>query len=595
LKLVESLGASSSRRNKPKVVHFLDDVKLNKSSKKENLLKEIPLMTRKLNSSEMPTTLEDDGDKSSMKKKIRSKEFKLKQLKNILINFQKKIKIIKYNIGEFHSKKTILKKNTIESCFSKKRTTKDRRPYKINFIKENQRHPLSFCKTKNSDSERNYHNNKKDNFINDSYSSRNSLGITNLDDSLIKDLKNFCEEETDFSFCSLKEEKYFNMNELSESKNIEIKILSSYANLNEITEGKYLEDIFLQNEIKTKLKKHYMINNNDDSLSLKSIDFSSPVDDKAIQKLHLRHNLKKSNGEPKISTNIEISPKHNKKKSNKTMSKKLKAKFSSNSSKIHKMLEVGEENKKKITSSNNPAYDTDIKNQKFEISSSIENKSSFKKKKKNEDINISTNNKNTSLFPTFKKSDRTNERNNINIHNCDNKSLSFNQNNINGQKLKNDSLSMSFKDNKQTYGLNEVEFEINNSPNNKNYNNNIIINNENKNNEINNAVINYNNIFKEKNHKKKSGHRKGKWKNNTKIINQIFPYNNIITNNITTISSNNIDNKDIFNTNSKINNIETSLSINNQMQNNLNKQPNTENNQEKSSENYFNKYFCYIY
>lgn len=188
------------------------------------------------------------------------------------------------------------------------------------------------------------------------------------------------------------------MNELSESKNIEIKILSSYANLNEITEGKYLDDIFLQNEIKTKLKKHYMINNNDDSLSLKSIDFSSPVDDKAIQKLHLRHNLKKSNGEPKISTNIEISPKHNKKKSNKTMSKKLKAKFSSNSSKIHKMLEVGEENKKKITSSNNPAYDTDIKNQKFEISSSIENKSSFKKKKK---MKISTSVQTIKILPYF--------------------------------------------------------------------------------------------------------------------------------------------------------------------------------------------------
>ena len=588
LKLVESLGDSSSKRNKPKVVHFLDDVKLNKSIKNDNLLKEKPLMKRILSSNDKHITFENDGDKSSIKKKNLSKEFKLKKLKNILINFQKKIKIIKYNISEYHSKKSILKKkNSVESSFSKKRTTKDRKPYKITIIKENHRQLLSNCKTKNSDSERNSHN--------DSYSNRNSLGIANLNDSLIKDLKNFCEEEEDFSFCSLKEEKSFNMNELSESKNIEIKILSSYANLNEITEGKYLDDIFLQNEIKTKLKKHYMINNNDDSLSLKSIDFSSPVDDKAIQKLHLRHNLKKSNGEPKISTNIEISPKHNKKKSNKTMSKKLKAKFSSNSSKIHKMLEVGEENKKKITSSNNPAYDTDIKNQKFEISSSIENKSSFKKKKKNEDINISTNNKNTSLFPTFKKSDRTNERNNINIHNCDNKSLSFNQNNINGQKLKNDSLSMSFKDNKQTYGLNEVEFEINNSPNNKNYNNNIIINSENKNNEINNAVINYNNIFKEKNHKKKSGHRKGKWKNNTKIINQIFPYNNIITNNITTISSNNIDNKDIFNTNSKINNIETSLSINNQMQNNLNKEPNTENNQEKSSENYFNKYFCFIY
>ena len=87
-----------------------------------------------------------------------------------------------------------------------------------------------------------------------------------------------------------------------------------------------------------------MINNNDDSLSLKSVDFSSPVDDKAIKKLHYKHNLKKINEDPKISTNLEISPKEKKKKSHKAMSKKLKAKFSSKSSKTQKMLEVEEKN-----------------------------------------------------------------------------------------------------------------------------------------------------------------------------------------------------------------------------------------------------------
>ena len=596
LKLVESLGVSSSKRSKPKVVHFADDVKLNKNSKNDNLLKEKPLMMKKLSSSEIYTTLEDDGDKSSLKIKNRSKQFKLKRLKNLLINFKKKLKIIKYNISEYHSKESVSKKNSIESSFSKKGITKHGKPYKINIIKENQRHPLSNCKTINAESDSNIHNQRIENYINDCYSNRNSLGKTNLDDSFIKDLKNFCEEETDFSFCSIKDEKSFNLNELSETKNIEIKILSSYTNLNEITEGKYIEDIALQNEIKLNLKKYYMINNKDDSLSLKSNDFSSPVDDKAIQKLHFNHNIKKINNKRNISTNIEILPKNRKKKSHKAMSKKLRAKFSSKSSKPHNLTELGKQNNKKISSKNNPTYETDIKNKDLEITSSIENKSSFKRKAKNNDMNISSNKKNTSLFPTFKKSNRTNEQNNINIHSTDNKSLSFNQNNINRQKLKNESLSISFKDNKQIYDFNEVEFEINKSLNNKNYNNNIItINNENKNNDINNAGSNYNNIFKEKNHKKKSGHKKGKWKNNTRIINQIFPYNNIITNNITTISSNNNDNKDIYNTNSKINNIETSLSINNHIQNNLNKEQNAVNNQEKTSENDLKKYFCYIY
>lgn len=586
LKLVESLGASSSKKNKNKVVHFADDVKQCKSSKNDNLLKENPLNMRKMSSSEIYTTLEEDGDKSSVKNKNKSKKIKLKNLKNLLINFQKKLKIVKYNIGEFHSKKTVSKKNSIESTFSKKGLTKNLKPYKINIFKENQKSPLLNSKTINASPKINLYNYKAENFY-ESQSNRNSFGV-NLDDSLIKDLKNFCEEETDFSFCSLKEEKAFNLDELSESKSIDIEILSSYANLNEIAQGKYINDFILQNEIKSNLKKYYKINNNDDSLSLKSNDFSSPIDDKAIQNLHFNHNMKKNNDKNRISTNIEILHKDRKKKSHKVMTKKLRAKFSSKSSKSHNMLEIRKESKKKILSKNNkPAYETDIKCRNLEMTTSIENKSSFKNKLKNNDVINSSNKKNTSLFPSFKNG----EQNNINIHSSDNKSLSFNQNILNKKKLKNDSLSISFKNNKQILGLNEVEFEINKSLNNKNNDNNGINNNiVNKNNEI-----NIHNIFKEKNHNKKSGHKKTKWKNNTKIINQIFPYNNIITNNITTISSNNNDNKDIFNTNSKINNIESSFTINNQIQNNLNNEQNTINNTEKSSENIFKNYFCHIF
>ena len=160
-----------------------------------------------------------------------------------------------------------------------------------------------------------------------------------------------------------------------------------------------------------------------------------------------------------------------------------------------------------------------------------------------------------------------------------------------------ESFDIDIKENKHVYNINEAEYEINKNINKSNipnifYNNNtnnIINNNSNKNIYLNNNI-----------YKKKSGNNKNK-KNSkeTKIINQILgiqiPNSNIITNNITTTSSKQFDNKDNFNTNEKINNIEASFSIYNIIQKNVNKNLNIIDGKENLSHNNLNRSFCNIF
>jgi molybdopterin-binding protein len=74
-----------------------------------------------------------------------------------------------------------------------------------------------------------------------------------------------------------------------------------------------------------------------------------------------------------------------------------------------------------------------------------------------------------------------------------------------------------------------------------------------------------------------------------------IPNSNIITNNITTTSSKQFDNKDNFNTNEKINNIEASFSIYNIIQKNVNKNLNIIDGKENLSHNNLNRSFCNIF
>ena len=153
----------------------------------------------------------------------------------------------------------------------------------------------------------------------------------------------------------------------------------------------------------------------------------------------------------------------------------------------------------------------------------------------------------------------------------------------------------SIKPNKHIYNKNEAEYEINKNINKSN----IFYTNNNTNNTINNNRNK--NIYRNNEiHKKKSGNIKSKNNNKeTKIINQILgirlPNTNIITNNLTTTSSKQFDNKDNFNTNEKINNIEASFSIYNIIQKNVNKNLNIIDGKENLSQNNLNKSFCNIY
>jgi hypothetical protein len=97
----------------------------------------------------------------------------------------------------------------------------------------------------------------------------NSANKSINNDSLIKDLYNYYNEENNFSFFSINQEKKFKNNNLAISNNISIHILSSYTNLNKISKGKYINDKKFQKEIKNRFKKKYSSDGSSDySLSL---------------------------------------------------------------------------------------------------------------------------------------------------------------------------------------------------------------------------------------------------------------------------------------------------------------------------------------
>ena len=93
---------------------------------------------------------------------------------------------------------------------------------------------------------------------------------------MFKELKNFYNENTSFSFCSNNNKKVFDNKDLSIT-NSPLEILSSYDNLNQISKGQYLSDFKFQNIIKNKIKKKYYDSNsnNNSSLSLNFLEFSS--------------------------------------------------------------------------------------------------------------------------------------------------------------------------------------------------------------------------------------------------------------------------------------------------------------------------------
>ena len=551
---------SSNKRLKQKIVRFADHSISNINNQKDNLYQESSLLVKK-ESTDIYNS--NKTDENSLRDKKEIKKNKLKKLKSLLITLQKKLKIKQYNESEYNLTKSYypIKKGCLKKI-------SDEKELKLKGLLQSQQ----FHNSKTIDTN-NFKFNKIENSIKEN-TTQNTSKI-NANDSLIKELETFCEKEVNFSFCSINEDKCFNLDELEISKGGNLEILSCYANLNQISCGKYISDLRIQKQMKNFFKKYFDIESSKDSLSLKSISFTSDEDKNGIEK-KFKNKLDMKKGKPQKVSEIymsvvedEIVKKKRKKskrkienkKSNKNYKKGVKTYKAPNRSKNEKENTFG-----------SPIEKKNIRN-----CSSMKTKASKKK-------NCENSNKNT-LYSVYKKDEKeNNEKNNsVKVNKNENVSSSISKKNKLRKSSKKNSINSSIKPFDHDYNKNEEEFEID-----KAYNKNTVIINQTYNNSNNN--INYN-IYNDKNlYKKIYQNNKNQNKSNGNIINHIFPQPNIITNNITTIT-NNIEDKDIFNTNEKINNIETSFNINNVMNNNLN----IIYNKDKNSERNVNNNFCIIY
>ena len=392
-------------------------------------------------------------------------------------------------------------------------------------------------------------------------------------DLILNDLKDICEEETNFSFCSIKKEKYFKLEDLSIDRISNFEILSSYQNLNKISKGRYIKDTNLQKKLKDTLKKYYSNLDKDsnyrDTVSLRTISFSSIFGD----------NISKYE-QAKQSCNFKKLNSSQSKNCGKTIRTTNKDLFK-NRNKFYKMVE-----RKKISNK--------------KINKTWINKEKYLAKKLLNDSNRNypdKNNNNFEFFSTFKKrefnlsseekSSEIFDEDSIRVNKSKSKISSNYKKSLNENK---DALfNSSIKKNVNIFNNNEVEFIIDKEINkkirdDKNFSSNSYSKNNKTHKNKKNRYYNYKEpIFDNR---------------NNQIINQMIginmPNTNIITNNIITTTSNINENKDNFNTVEKINNLETSFSIYKIIEKNLNKNLNIIDKKEKDSPKKWNKTFCII-
>ena len=386
------------------------------------------------------------------------------------------------------------------------------------------------------------------------------------ENEILNDLKDICEEETNFSFCSIKKEKYFNIEKLLIDRNLNFEILSSYQNLNKISKGKYIKDINFQKKLKEEIKKYYLNNdkasNSRDTLSLRTIPFSSIFE---------------------INNNKYISKKEssNDESLNSSKSKRYgKTTRTENDEKLNQMR-----NKNKIL--NKKINKTWINHEK-----------SLTKKLLN-DLNKIYNNKSKKefeFFSTFKGKDFNQSSEEKSSEIFDEDSIKVNKSKISSsiynkslKENKNVSFNSSIKKNVKKINEDEVEYIIDKEINKK-------IRDEKK---FSYSSFSKNNKW-HKNKKSRYYNYKEPLFDNRKnqIINQMIginmPNTNIINNNIITTSSHINENKENFNTVEKIKNLETSFNIYDIIQKNLNKNINIMDSKEKVSPRKWNKTFCCI-
>ena len=383
---------------------------------------------------------------------------------------------------------------------------------------------------------------------------------------ILNDLKDICEEETNFSFCSIKKEKYFKVEKLSIDINSNFEILSSYPNLNKISKGKYIKDIHLQKKLKDKIKKYYLNidkeSNYKDTLSLRTIPVSSIIGDNNSKCEHSKRNC---NFEKLNSSGIKKYGKTTVTKNNGLYAMTNEFNKFDNRKKIlnKKINKTWINGQKDLTKKllNNYVRNNHNKNK---------NKLEFFSTFKGKDLNLSSEDKNDEEII---------EDNSIKV----NKSKVSSNYKKSLNKNKNVSLNSNLKKHINIFNDNEVEYILDKEINKKFTNNSYSKNNNSYKNKK-NRYYNYKEpIFDNR---------------NNQIINQMIginmPNTNIITNNIITTTSNINENKDNFNTVEKIKNLETSLNIYKIIQKNLNEDLNIIDKKEKDNPRKWSKTFCWL-
>ena len=472
------------------------------------------------------------------------KKQKMKNLKIFLIECKKYFMNNK-NLNPLNSYRSNNENNYLsisnnqikKSCL--KKNIPDAVNCKINDIKNNK-----LCNASNKSVEFDLSSNYETNFNLNNNNNNKFL----MNEKLVKDLKDICENESNFSFCSTKEENNSKFNNLSINKNTNFEIASSYSNLNQLTKGKYIKDILFQKKLQFIIKKHYKDNQNEIHIN------------KSKHKKHLSN-----------------SPNQKSQKFKKKKKEKYNTFYGNDN--LRKKINKG---KIKVEKANK----TEIRNK----------KSSKNKELNNDDLEI---NNNLEYDPTL-KIENSNLSDNQSSEIVDSNSVKANKGS-----------SFSKKSGKEhSKIISNKDYFDNNIKNIKNIHNNndeveyIIDKSLNKDNTINkiNSINNLNsNLYKSK---KIKNIISSKYNNkNNELINQMIgikiPNSNIITNNIITTSTSNLkDNKNDFNSIEKIKNIEN-LSIYNIIQKNFNKNlniiENKNNDNELSNNRIYSKNFCAIF
>ena len=385
-------------------------------------------------------------------------------------------------------------------------------------------------------------------------------------EKILKDLKDICEDETNFSFCSINKENNYKLEKLTIDRNSNFEIMSSYSNLNKISKGNYINDFNFQKKLKLLIKNYYLHKHKEsdfkESLSLKTIAFSSGIESKSKSKI-ISHNF-----DTKVLNNKSVDKK---KKIEKYHSFHIPNKF--NRMKNRKKLNEKIMNK------------TSIKHRKSVFSENVFNNTIR-----------NTKNNNLDIFATFKMQNQNileeprNEifdTNSIKVNKSRTSSFSKKSliKKINSSYSSNNSKKVNINSNK------EFEYIIDNGINKKINDDNIIINN-------NSYVNNNHKIYKNRKNRYYNNNEQIYHGRNSHIINQMLginiPNSNIITNNIITTSGNINDPKDNFNSVEKLKN-ETSFNIYNIIQKNINKNLNIIDNKDNISPRKLDRTFCSIF